>query len=762
MRREADHLSDTAERCRVLAEYFDAKADRRHSAIRGESGDRLEGQYRGLAEKFRAQADHFDSQAEQLYDGANAFEVQKWTVIGFAVILAWTLLHAAIMFGAGGAIEAYVATMRTRTALGIASRKLLEYFAGMSARAAAQRGTFVLAGKAAAIGAVQGGGINLAVQWKQVTHDQRDEVNWKEARIAAIAGGAGGAAGAVAGKWVGDRWVTPATLARAELATTTGQRVMIQLGGALLTGGAGGLVGGLFGTGVAIGLSGEKFTVEGFTESLLPAVAGGFLGAAGHSVASLRAAAPPAVSHGSVPESGDIHGGVTPSRPESGDPAGSVGRPLSEALDAYGPLPAVDANTQPKSQQQKLNELLSALLRDPTTRQNNSVDWQPKNIVPPDNVSAAKSDALAPYAGSVPVSNGRSVDAGARLAQAMEPSAGSEPARVVGDLGPQPVGELHARLLQRLGEGESLDQPMAGKPDRSAAAVGANADELSGVRAHFAEGPGPKPDKPIGSMAAETNTTGGRDVGGTVLSPDGGSARMSTGGEEALVAVGKPAETPENSAAPKPEIATARLPADGEDAPVAAGKSAESSEGAVAPRRSEFDGAVIPERAGAAVKTSAAGAEPAVSARNVAETMPAKAPEDTKPPPNRAEPVGKPSAYPDKPVSADVSGAPPVRRPEPSSGDIETGVAAKVAEDSVAKPPAAVDESGRPAAEEGGTPKTDTDTADDPAAGSRVPPESESAGARHESDSGASAPGQDPGPDAAELAARYRAEAAVI
>ncbi|MCX0274588.1 hypothetical protein NLM24_28645, partial [Nocardia zapadnayensis] len=145
-----------------------------------------------------------DAQAEQLYEGANAFEVQKWTVIGFAVILAWTLLHAAIMFAYGGALEAYVATMRTRTALGIASRKLLEYFAGMSARAAAERGVVALSVKAGVLGAVQGGGINLAVQLKQVGYEQRGEVAWGDVKVAAVAGGFGGAAGVVAGKWVGD------------------------------------------------------------------------------------------------------------------------------------------------------------------------------------------------------------------------------------------------------------------------------------------------------------------------------------------------------------------------------------------------------------------------------------------------------------------------------------------------------------------------------------------------------------------------------
>ncbi|WP_157181886.1 hypothetical protein [Nocardia testacea] len=190
-----------------------------------------------------------DAQAEQLYEGANAFEVQKWTVIGFAVILAWTLFHAAVMFAYGGGLVGYAQAMRTRTVLEIASRKLVEYFAGMSARAAAERGVLALSVRAGGLGAVQGGGINLGVQLKQVGYGQRGEVAGMDVVVAGFAGLFGGAAGVVAGKWVGDRWVVPLTVARAELADTVGKQVGVQLGGALLTGGAGGLAGGLWGRG---------------------------------------------------------------------------------------------------------------------------------------------------------------------------------------------------------------------------------------------------------------------------------------------------------------------------------------------------------------------------------------------------------------------------------------------------------------------------------------------------------------------------------
>ncbi|MGW6334257.1 MFS transporter [Nocardia rhamnosiphila] len=756
MRREADHLSETAEKCRARAQYFDDKADSRSAVLGGAGGDQLGKQCRDTADSCRHQADRLDSQAEQLYEGANAFEVQKWTVIGFALILAWTLLHAAIMFAYGGALEGYVATMRTRTALGIASRKLLEYLAGMSARAAAERGVVALSVKAAGLGAVQGGGINLAVQLKQVAYEQRGEVAWKdEVLIAAVAGGVGGAAGAVAGKWVGDRWVIPATLARAELADTTGKRVMVQIGGAVLTGGAGGLVGGLFGTGVAVGMSGEGWTLDAFTESLLPAVAGGFLGAAGHSLASLRAAAPPVVAG---PDA-DITPGLGAPRGTDARPpvSGSDARPLTDALDAYGPLPAADANTRPKTHQQKLDELLSGLLREAGARERNSVEWQPKNLVLPDNVNSAKTDTLAAHAESAPVPSRRQADAGAGPDRSAHPAPGAEPSPTDRDSGrtAQPAGDSHARLFQRLHGDESPGR----HPGKPADLLSGSVDELSGGRVNIAEGSVGKPDKPTGPLAAEVNRSTGNDIRGFSLRPDSGPERPPAAGDDAVVAAIRSAESREGTdTTGKPETAAARPSTGGDDAVAAAVKSAESPEGTGRIRQGEFDGVVVPEPVGAPAKVSAAAAEPPARSRISPDALPARAADDTKPPPNKAEPSGRPHAYPDKPVSADASGTPPeppVMRPEPKSSEVP-GVNAKSAEDAAPVRTAARDEPGR-TAEESGTSKPDTDSAGPPRS-----EDSETAGGRDGSDPGSSVAGPESAPDGAELAARYRDEADAV
>ncbi|MEU4341364.1 alpha/beta hydrolase [Nocardia sp. NPDC023852] len=345
MRRDGDYWSDKAEWCRGQATYMDAKAAQRHTTIRGRTGDAIEDGYKQLAESFRSQADYNDQLAEQLYDGANNLELQKWTVIGFAVILAWTLTHAAITFAAGGAIEAYLAKARTETALQIARRKLLEYLAGQGAKYAAERSTLVLARNAAIIGVLQGGGINAAVQLKQIADDNRESMDLKSAGIATAAGGVGGASGAVFGQWLGRRWIVPATVSSAERAGSTAGRVAFQIGGTALVGAAGGLAGGVAGTGVAILLSGEKFTRETFTEGLLPAVTSGFLGAASHAARHIHAA--------------------TPTSPVAAVPDAPPGtRDLTDALAQHGiRTHDYDPDNPPPAHQQKLLDSLHTLLR---------------------------------------------------------------------------------------------------------------------------------------------------------------------------------------------------------------------------------------------------------------------------------------------------------------------------------------------------------------------------------------------------------------
>ncbi|MFQ6395621.1 LuxR C-terminal-related transcriptional regulator [Nocardia sp. KC 131] len=350
MRRCGDYLSDQADWFRKQAEHYDNKATLRH-IIRGQTGDSAEEGYRRTAEYFRAQADDTDTLAEEQYEGANSLELQKWTVIGFAVILTWTLAHAAITFTFGGALEAYIATMRTKTAVRWAWAKMLQYISGQSMRLAAERGALRLAGKMAAIGAIQGGGINAAVQLNQVADGHRDEMDRKAAGIAGGAGGVGGGVGMLFGRWFGNRWAIPATTALAGRSARTGVRLLVQVSGTAVVGAGGGIAGGLAGAAVALKLSGEDLTLGNFSEGLLPAITGGFVGAAAHGAAGIRAAAADA----------------------STPPAGRGQMQLEELIALAGPEATGDRSAPP-----------SAAV--------NKSDWNPVGLrnALPDNVNSAE------------------------------------------------------------------------------------------------------------------------------------------------------------------------------------------------------------------------------------------------------------------------------------------------------------------------------------------------------------------------------------
>lgn len=301
MRAVADRWSDTAEEWRATAAYHDDQAGKVVTAARGKGGGSAEQNHRDLAERCRAQAECHDSLAEQLYENANNTELQKCTVGGFALLLAWQLLRAAIMFSpAGATVEWHLQRMATETALQIVRRKTLIFLAGQSAKFAAERSTLRLAGNAAFWGGVQLGGLNLAVQGHQMLEDHRDSVDWNGSLIATASGAAGGFAGAVAGKSIGERWIIPRTVALAEGARSTAGRVLYQVGGTALVGTIGGLAGGIVGAVASLRLAGQEITAEAIGETLIPAMAGGFLGAAAHGAADIRSATRPVTPHGAA------------------------------------------------------------------------------------------------------------------------------------------------------------------------------------------------------------------------------------------------------------------------------------------------------------------------------------------------------------------------------------------------------------------------------------------------------------------------------
>ncbi|MEV4241657.1 hypothetical protein AB0J47_41655, partial [Nocardia sp. NPDC049737] len=388
-RRAADYWSDKAEECRGHAEHHDTLAARIANELRGATGTAITQNFRDLAEKFRAQAEFIDTVVEQLYEAANSIEEQKWTVIGFATVLAWQLSRAALMFSpAGAALEFRIDSMATDTACQVAKRRFLIFLAGQTSKYATQRGTIVLAGKAMFWGATQVGGISAAVQAGQIVAGNRESMDWKTVGIAAAAGGVGGGAGAVAGSWVGGRWIIPNTVSRAEAATSTAARVGFQLTGTSLVGATGGLAGGILGALTSILLSGQPFTTKALTEGLLPAVTGGFLGAAAHGASEIRTATK--TPETAVPEV------TAPVAPEANTGTGQ--RPLTQALvDALAEHGILTRDFNPAdpagSQQQQLNQLVTRLRQPandfntapaPFIREDYNISiWKPKDSQSP-------------------------------------------------------------------------------------------------------------------------------------------------------------------------------------------------------------------------------------------------------------------------------------------------------------------------------------------------------------------------------------------
>lgn len=507
MRRAGDYWSDQAEQCREWSKYYDDKADQRHRIIRGRSGDQVEKGYRSLAKAFDAQARHCDTLAEQLYDGANNIEIQKWTVIGFAVILAWTLAHAAITFAvfpAGGAAEAAIAEMRTNTALRWAWAKMLQYLSGQSAKLAAERGLIRLAGKMALIGAAQGGGINAAIQLKQVADHHRREVDWKAAGIAAAAGGVGGGVGMAFGRWFGSRKVIPMTTALAERAGRTATRVAVQIAGTAALGAAGGVAGGLAGAAVSLGLSGEDLTFDKLVEGLLPAFTGGFVGAAAHGAAGIRTAAPAAAAEAppvtpaeNAPAATPLTDAVPEPRRQTADaaPASAPARPRPMPLEEFVALAGGDDNpARPTAPRVTVNK----------------PDWNPGlRISLPDNVNPVKNVDFpaSPPAEAKPVAP--------KTPEPQPTPLGDALAEHLADSGRKPADNENAPAAAHPADAEvggtrppaAVDQAHGGVGNRTAATSLAEATAGAGqARSHGEsnsahDGPGTPPEAEAGTAA---------------------------------------------------------------------------------------------------------------------------------------------------------------------------------------------------------------------------------------------------------------------
>ncbi|WP_039796184.1 LuxR C-terminal-related transcriptional regulator, partial [Nocardia araoensis] len=410
-RRAADAWSDKAEWCREQAEYHEAKA-KPPEGSHGETVTAIADKHRRTAERFRQQATNCDSLARQLYESANATELQKMVIISMAVILALQLARCALMFAAGGPIQAAIAQMATRTAAQRAWMRFVAFLSGRGAELAAERGSMVLLRNGVVMGVALGGGTQAGAQAIQVAKGDREQIDWKSVGVATAAGGVGGALGMLFGLWAG-----PKVAAIGVNANSTAGRVALQLAGTTMVGAGAGAVGALGGTAVSLVLSDQPFSRKAFTEGLIPGMGSGFIGAAAFAAQGMRSRAPlpdTTADPAAAPE-------VTTAEPSPGS--------LVDALRSHGIVTAdFDPNNPSHTHQQQQIDNLVALLRQagPTADAParpalplNNADWQPANVpnVSPDNLNPVKSvkppsDAVATPADPAPAGTTPKADGG--------------------------------------------------------------------------------------------------------------------------------------------------------------------------------------------------------------------------------------------------------------------------------------------------------------------------------------------------------------
>ncbi|MFB8281107.1 WXG100-like domain-containing protein [Nocardia colli] len=326
MRQLGGHWSGLAAGCRDQAARHDAAASGVSCSIEGDTGAGIAHKHRESAGRWRNLAVVTDAVADQLFEGADAIEFEKLVIIGTALVLATQMIVDSLMVAAGGALKVIadraVAELTMRTAWQV----LLQRMAAICTRPIEERTLAHLAGRAGLIGAVQGGGVNIAAQAYQLGNGHRESIDIGSALIATASGAAGGAGGMAAA-----RRIAPAVsrLMNSPAATRAGG-VARAFGSMAVLGGTGGVVGGIVGACIAVPLSGGKLDAGGLADAVIPGLAGGLLGAAGAGTRAARSGAA-ALHFGTEPavQSG-LDGTVAGIRPSS--VSGERARPESPGV----------------------------------------------------------------------------------------------------------------------------------------------------------------------------------------------------------------------------------------------------------------------------------------------------------------------------------------------------------------------------------------------------------------------------------------------
>ncbi|WP_406234313.1 nucleotidyl transferase AbiEii/AbiGii toxin family protein [Nocardia sp. NBC_01009] len=266
MRRAADAWSDSANRLAGVLHGIEASQQRAvAAAANGFTAEAIRKQYSELAEGTRRLMKYSDSMAEQLYEAATEFELEKYMVIGIASVLAAQLTWDLAM-GFAGVAPAAAHRAAAGAAMSVAWRDLM----------------VAMAVRGAVIGGLMMGGVRAVAEGIQVAHGDREAVDWKAVRIAATAGAVGGGFGGAVGSVV-----APAVSRLGANAVSKTAQNGWRVAAVVAAGVSGGAVGGLTGGLTAGYLTGNYGNLA---DMVLMGVGGGLVGGLGAGYRSVRTA----------------------------------------------------------------------------------------------------------------------------------------------------------------------------------------------------------------------------------------------------------------------------------------------------------------------------------------------------------------------------------------------------------------------------------------------------------------------------------------
>ncbi|MFQ6325600.1 adenosine deaminase [Nocardia sp. CWNU-33] len=280
MRRAADAWSDAANRLvEVLRGLEASEARALEAATNGATADAIRSQYKGLKEDTQQMIAYCNSMAKQLYEGATALELEGYMVKGIMYVLL-AQLAVDLAFGIAGVPAATAHRATADAGLKTAWGELLFGMRQLMTKFATERPVLAMvlrgATRGAIVGGVSMGGVRAVAEWIQVTHGDREAVDWKAVRLAAEAGAIGGAVGGGVGSIVAPA-VTRLGADAASKAAQNTWRVAAVVAAGVTGGAAGGLAAGLY-------------TGGNLADAVLMGIGGGLIGGAGAGFRAVRTA----------------------------------------------------------------------------------------------------------------------------------------------------------------------------------------------------------------------------------------------------------------------------------------------------------------------------------------------------------------------------------------------------------------------------------------------------------------------------------------